>query len=891
MTTSLDGADALRVDGRSVHIRSLGPEDRAALLELDRRASDRSIYLRFFSASRYSADAYIEQLLRPPGPDHLAIGAIVAGLVVGVASFERIGPDSAEFALLIEDASQHLGIGTLLIEHLAASARHRAITTLRADVLTQNATMINVIRALGLPITTTQDGEVQQVSVGLTPDVSAATAVDERDRGAVEASLRPLLAPRSIAVIGAGSRPNTVGHEVLRNIQQGGFTGELYAVNPNHDTVLDVRCYPAPGDLPVAPDLAVVAVPAAGVLQVVEACGERGVRGIMVLTAGFGETGPTGVALQGEVLRAVRRHGMRMIGPNCLGLVNTDARVRLNATFGPMPMVAGNLGLVSQSGALGIAVLAAAQDCGLHVAQFVSVGNKADVSSNDLLLAWEQDPQVAVIALYLESFGNPRKFARIARRVSAAKPIIAIKAGRSRAGQRAGLSHTAAAASSDSVVDALFTEAGVIRVDSMQDMLDATRVLCDQPLPAGARLAIVGNSGGPGILAADAAERASLTVVELATATKQRLQDALPHAASRENPIDLGAGVQPADLARAVEILLDAPEVDMVLAIFTETLVADSAAAMDAVAQAARGSAKPVVATQVGAPPRSISIPGAAGAVPVFTFPEPAVSALATVARYARIRARTREELTRPAHAERDLARSLVSDRLTRGAGWLGAGDTAELLSGYGIPMSPQRVVADADAAARAASEFGYPVAIKVAAGLVHKSDVGGVRLGITSELELRAAFDEVRAAGPLGGGVLVQPMAATGTELIVGAIQDPQFGPVVMLGAGGVMADMIADRQLRLAPVTAAEAQDMIAGLRTAPLLDGYRGRPPVSRPAVADLLTRVALLAEELPEIAELDLNPVICEGERVLVVDAKVRLAPAAPGPDRLLRDLRS
>ncbi|HSY16344.1 MAG TPA: GNAT family N-acetyltransferase [Jatrophihabitantaceae bacterium] len=815
-TTAVSAAaDALRVDGRSIHIRPLGPDDRPALLELDRRASDRSLYFRFFCATRYSADAYIERLLRSPGADHLAIGAFVADLLVGVASCEQTGPSSAEFALLIEDASQHLGIGTLLIEHLAAKARQRAISTLHADVLTQNAAMINVIRALGLPITCTRDGEVQHISLWLKPDPASTNAVDERDRGSVEASLHPILAPRSIAVIGAGSRPNTVGHEVLHNIQDGGFTGQLYAVNPRHDTVLGVRSYPTPGDLPLAPDLAVIAVPAADVLSVVEACGSRGVRGIIVLTAGFGETGPAGAALQADVLRAVRRHGMRMIGPNCLGLVNTDARVRLNATFGPMPMVAGNLGLVSQSGALGIAVLAAAQSCGLHVAQFVSVGNKADVSSNDLLLTWEQDPAVAVIALYLESFGNPRKFARIARRLSAVKPIIAIKAGRSHAGQRAGLSHTAVAASLDSVVDALFMEAGVIRVDSMQDMLDASRLLCDQPLPRGPRLAIVGNSGGPGILAADAAERESLTVVELSADTKQRLSGVLAGAASHDNPIDLSAGAQPEDLARAVGILLQAPEVDMVLTIFTETLVADSAAAVAAVAAASRESEKPVAATQVGAPPRSIAIPGGR-ALPVFTFPEPAVSALATVTRYSRMRAKTRDELVRPVHAERDLARALVSDRLAHGTDWLGAADTAELLAGYGIPVSPQRVVADVDAAVHAARELG-----------------------------LRDAFDGVLAAGPLGGDVLVQPMTA-GTE--------------------------------------------MIAALRTAPLLDGYRGRPPVSRQAVAEIVTRVALLVEEIPEIAELDLNPVICEGDRLLVVDAKVRLAPAAPIPDPLLRELR-
>lgn len=886
-----DEADALRVDGRLVHIRPLHPDDGQALLDFDARASDRSIYLRFFSVSRHSADGYIERLLRPAAADHLAVGAVVGAAIVGVASFECIEPNVAEIALLIDDDSQKVGIGTLLIEHLAARARQRGVIAFQADVLNHNAAMVNVFRSLRLPITIVRAGEVLRISVQLIPSLDSTSAMDARDRNAVEASLRPILAPHSVAVVGAGIKPNTVGHEVLRNIRDAGFTGELYVVNPNHDRVLGMVSYPSVRDLPAAPDLAIVAVPAALVLSVVEACGGRGTRGILLLTAGFGEIGNEGAALQHDVLRAVRRHGMRMIGPNCLGLVNTDPAVRLNATFGPMPMLPGNLGLVSQSGALGIAVLAAAQRCGLRVAQFVSVGNKADVSSNDLLLAWENDPQLAVIALYLESLGNPRKFARIARRVSRTKPIIAIKSGRSSAGRRAGLSHTAAAASSDSVVDTLFAEAGVIRVDGMQDMLDAARVLCDQPLPAGGRLAIVGNSGGPGILAADAAEGGPLTVVELDASTKQLIRAAAPHAASYDNPIDLGAAAQPENLARAVGILLDASEVDMVLTIFTETLVANSSAVMDAVADAARGTRKPVVATQVGAQARSIARPGEHGAVPVFTFPEPAVRALATVAGYAQIRATSRGEVSRPAGIERDQARSLVADRLARGISWLDASDALEVLTLYGVPMSPQRVVTDVDAAVRAAVDLSYPVAIKVAAGLVHKSDVGGVRLDISSEAELRSAFAEVSAAGPPGCTVLVQPMAATGPELIVGALQDAQFGPVVMLGAGGVLADMIADRQLRLAPVTLSEAQEMIAGLRTAPLLDGYRGRPAVSRKAVAELLTRIALLADEVPEVAELDLNPVLCLGEQVIVVDAKVRLAAATPAPDPFLRELRS
>jgi acyl-CoA synthetase (NDP forming) len=621
---------------------------------------------------------------------------------------------------------------------------------------------------------------------------------------------------------------------------------------------------------------------------VVHSCGERGVRAVVLLSAGFGEIGAAGRARQQDVLAVARQYGMRLVGPNCLGVLNTDPAVRLNATFAPVPMQPGRLGLVSQSGALGIAVLVAAQQRGLGVSQFVSVGNKADVSGNDLLLAWERDDRTSVIALYLESFGNPRKFARIARRVSRSKPIIAIKAGRSAAGQRAGASHTAAAASSDAVVDALFEHAGVLRVDTMEQMLDVARVLCEQPLPAGPRVAIVGNSGGPGILAADAAAAAGLTVVELAPGTGERIRVAVPSAASCQNPVDLGAGVQPAEAGAAVAAVLDAGEVDLVLTVFTETLVADPAEVMQAVTTAAATSAKPLIATHVGGPARSVDGPGGR-ATPVFSFPEPAAAAAGLAWRYARMRAAAVTEPERPEPVDRPGARALVAQHLAAGDEWLGAEDVARLLVRYGIPLCAQRVVADADAAVAAARELGYPIAAKVASGAVHKTDVGGVRLNIADEHGLRAVVAELQAAAP--GDVLIQPMVGPGTELIMGAVQDPQFGPVVMVGAGGVLADMIADRQLRLAPLSEQDAEQMVSGLRTAALLDGYRGRPMVSRPAVQRLLLRIAALVDDLPEIAELDLNPVVCRGrDDLIAVDAKIRIGPASEAPDPVLRQLR-
>ena len=889
--------DAVRADGGLVHIRPVQEADRKALLALNERASDQSIFYRFFTLSRHAADDYVARLLRPASIEHQALVALVDDELIGVAAYERLSRTSAEIALLVDDNDQHEGIGTLLIEHLAGIARRHRIQQFVAEVLAENAAMIRVIRNLGYEIDTRLEYGVVRLTFGLEAGARVVTAIDDRERTADAASLRPLLAPRSVAVIGASSRPRSVGHEVLRNILASGFTGTVNAVNPKHDTVLGLHTFASAHDLPVTPDLAVVAVPAASVLDVVHDCGERGARGIVLLSSGFGETGAAGEAMQKEVVAAARRHGMRLIGPNCLGLINTDPEVSLNATFASVSVNPGHLGLVSQSGALGIAVLLAAKRYGLGISQFVSVGNKADISGNDLLLAWERDERTSVIALYLESFGNPRKFSRIARRVSRHKPIIAIKAGRSLAGQRAGQSHTAAAASSDAVVDAMFTQAGVLRVNTMEEMLDVARVLSDQPLAAGPRLAIVSNSGGPGILAADAAEAAGLTVVELAEQTQAALRAAVPSAASCQNPIDLSAGVPTEETAEAMRIVLAAAEVDLVLTVFTETMITDPDEVMASIASAAGTSTKLVVATQVGREKRSVPIPGTHRNMAVFGFPEPAAAAMGFAWRYAQIAAAPLGDTARLEGIDIEGSRALVAEFLAAGEGWLRPRDVARLLIRYGIPMSPQRIVSRVEDAVRAAAELGYPVAVKLAGDTVHKTDVGGVRLGIADEQELRSAFDAVQAveAGRRGdpdcADVLIQPMAPGGTELIAGVLQEPRFGPVLMLGAGGVLADMIADRQFRLAPLTIQDADQMIAGMRTAPLLDGYRGRRVVSRPAVRDLLLRLAALAEDLPEVAELDLNPIICEGDDVLVVvDAKVRIAPAPLTADPVLRQLR-
>jgi acyl-CoA synthetase (NDP forming)/GNAT superfamily N-acetyltransferase len=889
--TQFGGIDAIRADGGLVHIRMVMPSDLAALRALHARCSDRSMYLRFFSPSRPAADAYLTSLIGSNGGDRVALVACVHDEIVGVATYERLDDARAEIALLVSDDSQHEGIGTLLLEHLASVARHMGIRRFVADVLTENSNMVHLLHDLGFEMNMALDRGTMRVALDLAPSDRAVHAIDERERTADTTSLSGLLTPRSIAIIGASERRGSVGNQVLRNVLDSGFTGSVHVVNPRHASILGLPSLPSAAQLPLAPDLAIVAVPAAHVRDVVRVCGERGAGAVLLLSAGFSEAGAAGKGLQDEVLAIARHYGMRLVGPNCVGVVNTNPSVRLNATFAAIPMVRGKLGMLSQSGAFGIAFLAAAARSGLGVSQFVSVGNKADVSGNDLLLYWEDDPATSVIALYLESLGDPIHFAHIARRVSRRKPILAIKSGRTVAGRRAGQSHTAAAASSEVAVDALFRASGVLRVTTMQGMLDAARVLVNQPLPTGPRVAIVGNSGGPGILAADAVAAAGLTVVELDEQTQKLLRRAVPTAASVQNPVDLGALVSPKQVGDTLRVVLACGQVDSVLTVFTQISLGDADQFKAATAEAAATTDKLIVATDVGGQAAMVPVAGTSRSVPVFDNPEPAAAAIGVAHEYAQIRATKPEPAAHPVGIKQAPARALVDTALAAGTEWLDADEVARLLSYYDIPMCPQRVVNGPAQAARAATDIGYPVAVKLAGAGVHKTEVGGVRLGITCKADLRAACADIAAAvSATAPTLLVQPMIHGGTELIVGAVHDQQFGALVMLGAGGTLADILDDRGFRLAPLSESDADELIGSLRVARLLDGFRGAPVVPRSAVRDVLVRVAALAADVPEIAELDLNPLVCHGEDLLVVDARIRIAPVPPIRDPLVRGLR-
>jgi len=699
--------------------------------------------------------------------------------------------------------------------------------------------------------------------------------------------LDPILRPGAIAVIGASRLSDTIGHQIFANLLHHGFTGAVYPVNPNATSIHSVRAYPDIGAVPEPVDLAVVVVPKDRVLGVAAACGQAGVRGLVVISAGFKEVGGAGVARERELLAIVRRYGMRMVGPNCMGVLNSDPAVSMNATFAPVMPPFGRAGFVSQSGALGVSVLDYAKEYGVGIAQFVSVGNKPDVSGNDVLLQWENDPAIGIILMYVESFGNPRRFLETASRITKRKPIIVVKSGRSGVGARAAASHTGALAASDAAVDALLAQAGVLRAASIEELFDMAMAFGGQALPRSRRTAVLTNSGGPGILAADALEANGLELVELEPTTIAKLKPLFPEEASIRNPLDMIVSATAADYRTALDTMLADANVDSALALFVPPLgVRQEDVAESIGAVAPRHAAKPVLAVLMGRKglPQGRAELHRAG-IPAYIFPESAARGLAALRRH-------REWLARPVmvpprlavddgRASRLIARARAEGRLR-----LSEPEALALLEAYGIPMARFAFARTPDEAAQVAAGLGVPVAVKVVApDVIHKTDVGGVRLELSTPVEVAAAAAEVLEAGRRAGrggadpeGVLVQEMLHGGRETIVGVTREPGFGPLVMFGLGGVFVEALRDVVFRLAPIHALDAHDMVRGIRGAAVLDEFRGAPPADVGALADVLLRVSQLATDHPEIAELDVNPVLACPDGVRAIDARVLLSPA-------------
>jgi len=885
------GTDALAADGGIVRLRPVTPTDASALAALHDRGSPDSLRLRFFGVPGQSVLAEeVERLVRPAADDHDVVVAEEGGVLIGVASYERRPPDDAraEFAVFVDEAHHGRGVGTLLLEHLAAGARRRGVTELIGEVLAGNTRMLRLANELDGRSSLHLDDGVIDVILRTSLDAGAIAVADARDRVAQTASLRPLLAPRAVAVVGVGREPGGIGHATLQALVEFGFdTSSLYAVNPRATAILGVPSLPSFAAIPETVDLAVISVPAAAVADVLADAGAAGVRAAVILSAGFGEAGERGGQAQAELVWIARRHGIRLVGPNCLGVLNTDPAVRLAATFSPVLPPPGGLALASQSGAVGIAVLDHAARTGTGVSSFVSLGNKADVSGNDLLSYWFDDPATTAVALYLESFGNPRRFARIARALARRKPVIAVFSGRSVAGQRAGVSHTAAAASPDVAVDTLSAQAGIIRTDHLGELLDAARMLTDQPLPGGDRLAILGNAGGVNVLAADAADPAGLRVPQASDGLRLQLGRLV---AGAGNPLDLGAAATPAAFADAYDLIAASDEVDMVLVVVAATRANDIDAVLAALAPLAdRHRGLPLAVVVLGADgPTSVGDRCA----PIFDLPERAVAALGKAARYAAWRREPLGAQPQLPGVDTAMARRTVKAALERDGGWQPQTRIAEILGHYGIPIVPTATAPGEHAAVAEASHLGYPVALKSAdPNLVHKSDIGAVKLRLADENAVRAAYRDIATAlGAEEPAVLVQPMATGQVELVAGIVHDPLFGSLVMVGLGGVHTDLFADRAFRLVPMTDRDAGRMWRSLRAAPLLTGYRGSPRVNIAAVEDLLLRLGRLAEELPEVAELDLNPVFVSTDGAVVIDAKMHLAEVGAEPDATLRQLR-
>lgn len=694
-------------------------------------------------------------------------------------------------------------------------------------------------------------------------------------------SLDPIFSPRSIAAIGASRSRDSIGFGLLHNLIVNELHGTIFPVNPRAEVIHSLKCYPDVASIPDPVDLAVIMVPKQHVLGVVEDCLARGVRGLVVISAGFAETGPEGAERERQIRERVRQAGVRMIGPNCMGVINTAAEVSLNATFAPTPAQAGSIGFVSQSGALGVAILNVARDLGIGLTQFVSMGNKADVSGNDLLEHWEDDPDTRVIAMYLESFGNPRRFTEIAKRVSRKKPILVVKSGRTAAGAKAASSHTGALASggTDVTVSAFLEQCGVLRADTIEELFDVARALDRCPLPAGSRVGIVTNAGGPAIMATDACVNLGLEMAELSAATVETLHGFLPAEASFSNPIDMIASANPASYARTLAAVLDDPSVDLALVINVNPLLSNPIDILESASRVAHERDKPVLAVMMATEDFYEATKERRDLLPVYRFPESAARALQRLARYSEWR-RTPDEAPLPPYPTDDAAVAALLDRA--GEGYLSPEDTFRVLDLYGIPLARWQRVTTAEAALAAARELGYPVVVKaVAPDLVHKSDVGAVRVDLRSDGDLRAALADVeakvRAAGHAVEGYVVQEMVRGGHEVIYGISTDPRFGPLLMFGLGGKYVEVLQDVRFAVPPLGRREAEEMIQGIRGIALLRGVRGEAAADFEVLADVLLRLAQLAQRHPRIQELDVNPFLASSDRAQAkaLDARIRV----------------
>ena len=878
-------ADVVLRDGGTAHLRPISPEDADALQAFHTAQSETSIYMRFFSFKSRLSSKELRRFTEVDHKDRVAFVITIGGEIVGVGRYDRLDdPTEAEVAFNISDVQQGRGIGSILLEHLAAAARENGIRRFTAEVLPENRKMLRVFADAGYELVRKFDDGVVSVEFNIDPTAKSLAVMESREHRAEARSVRDLLAPSSIAVVGASRRWGTVGHQLLEHILEGGFTGAVYAVNPEAFELAGMKSFARIADVPGPVQLAIIAVPYEEVPKVVDECGVAGVKGLVVATAGYADDGERGLRKQRELVRQARSYGMRVIGPESLGIVNTNPEVSLNASMAPSLPRRGGLGLFSQSAAIGVSVYAAASRRGLGLSSFLSAGNRADISGNDVMQFWEDDPDTVAVGLYLESIGNPRKFSRLARRLSRSKPVIVAKSDVT--GLRLPPGHVVRTTLAPvAALDAMMRQAGVIAVETIEQLMDVAQIVSSQPLPKGPALAVYSNSAAFGKVVADNAAPHGLVVDRIVT------------------DVDLDAGMSASreGLRRSLRTNLADDSVHAVVAAMVPSRSLTMEAIAGVLAECAAEAGKPVVAAFTGILDTSVQLDGllapngeSGPSLPCYSSAGSAVAALAAVVRYAKWLDRDQGMFVEPAGCDREGTREHIERLLSSVPGEqllrLDDGESAALLSRYGIPVVPSAVFESDDDAVAAAERLGWPVVLKTTdPALRHRLDLGGVRLDIEDADSLRRNIAQMRRAlEPYGSSAIeVQAMVSVGQACTFRAIEDPLLGPVVSFGLAGDAVNLLDDWAHRVPPLSSTDLHDFIRAPRASLKLFGYEGLPAVDVAALEDLGARLVRLKDEHPEIALVEFNPVLAGTRGAKILAAEVWIGNAAQRTDSARR----
>lgn len=870
----LEGKAYLK-DGSVVHVRPVREEDYGALKDLYLSLSEESLQMRFsYSPTEEEVCSIVESFMKCDDRQ-FGILAVFGDRILGHAVYRKTGEETADVGFVVREEFHGKGVGTILLGAIAEIAEKKGIKVFEGDVRADNYKILEVFRDSGFPVEITPlEGKIRvRMSTSVTEGVLE--YFEKREKISTFNALKNFFNPESVAVIGASREVEKVGGRTFYNLLTYRFNGVVYPVNRHAKAIMGVRAYPSISDVPDSVDLAVISVPVKYALEVAEECGKKGVKALLVLTAGFAEVGGEGVERQKKLVEICRKYGMRLIGPNCMGIINTSPETRLLATFAPTPPQEGSIAFASQSGAVGLALMDKINNYGLGLSYFVSLGNVADITSNDLIEFWGEDERTKLIMLYHESISNPRKFARLAKRVSKKKPILAIASGVTPAGAKAVASHTGSIISSSGIaVDALFKQTGIIRASSIDELFSISAFLLHQPLPKGRRVCIVTNGGGLGAITSDWCDQVGLEVVDLKPETKEKLRKILPEIASVRNPVDMTASADIRSYEETLKIVAEDENVDAIINIFVAAVSEEKSEEVErAVIKAAKFAnslGKPVVYIYISSDSKD-GVIGDDVKVPVYVFPNTAAKVLGKVVEYAKWRERKDEPLP-TFEIDRAKAASIIASAMSREE-WLNPAEAFELLRCFGISFPEYEYVKTPEEVYEAAKKLGK-VALKAhSQKLVHKTEKGAVKVNLTPEEAKKEAERMLETIGEVEG-FLVQKMSS-GVEMFIGVAEDPAFGPLITCGAGGVFVELMRDVAVRVTPITRQDAIDMVRELRAYRLLEGYRGGEKANIDAFVDTILRVSAIIEEFPEILEMDCNPVMVNSHGAEVVDVKIRI----------------